>query len=560
MRGKCQFWLHLILIVSLTISTALMSPVTANPTATLSVNPPSIINATKVKGTTFTISINVAGVIDLFGFEFKLKYKTSVLNATSVTDGGFFGPVIDDDYIEWVNEINDTIGYVWYGASQALYEVDGVNGSGTLATISFTVNSLGGSCLYLCDTKLSDFEGHPIAHEVYDGHFVNTQVHDVAITSVTPSNTLVMQGQTVNVTVVARNNGNFTESFNVVAYANATAIGTPKNVANLARGGRKTLNFTWSTTGVTLGKYIISGNATTVGGETDTTDNTCNKAYDFAKKTYVYVTITVMKNPVAAFNYSPTSPVAGETVTFNASDSTPNGGTIDYYRWNFGDGNLTGSILPVTTHIYTQPGTYNVTLTVEDSEDLTHKTWKLITVYLADVSVTGVVPWFKGRVMNAVYRAWTIQVNVTVHNNGTVPINCTVTAYCFNATFTYQIGTQTVTNLDPCNSRTLTFNWNIAPLRANTTYTLKANATLIGLPDINPANNQFVYGQVKVRLWGDVDDNGAINILDLKKVKLALSLLIDEPFADLDGDCDVDILDLKKDKLILSGLISPFGP
>jgi len=191
-------------------------------------------------------------------------------------------------------------------------------------------------------------------------------------------------------------------------------------------------------------------------------------------------------------------------------------------------------------------------------ESLSTDMW--VTQKVCGVNITSVVPWFKSRVINGVYRAWTdpanpVQVRVTVHNNGTIPLNCTVNVYCFNATFTYKIGTQNVSNLLPCNTITLAFNWNVAVLRANTTYTLKANATCPCT-----ATDEFIYGPVKVRLWGDVNDDGAIDILDIKRVKLALSGLIDEPFADLDGDCDVDILDLKKDKLILSGFLSPFGP
>jgi len=507
MRGKCQFWLHLILILSLTISTALMSPVTASPTTTLYVDPASIIDTGLTPGKSFTININVAGVTDLFGFNFKLKYKTAVLTATSVAIGSFLLP----DYIEWQNEINDAVGYVWYSVSQDLYEEAGVTGSGTLATISFTVDALGGSCLYLCDTQLTatpDTEEHPIDHEVYDGHFVNAPVHDIAITRVTPSNTLVIQGQTVNVTVVARNHGNFTESFNVAAYANATAIGTPKTVTNLAPGGREKLNFTWDTTGVTLGNYTIytiSANATTVPEETDTTDNTYNRNYNYYKKTYVYIIIKVIeKGPVAAFNYSPTCPVVNETVTFNASDSTPSStGNITFYHWKFGDGTpvfvVTG---PNTTHIYLQPGTYNVTLTVKDSQtwdskkwDLTDKTWKLVTVYLPDVVALVNVTAYPTNVT----KPEPVFINITVANEGV----SNETFKTFNFTIYYNgnhIGTWTNITLDPGKNTTLLFTWNTTYIYATptgTTYTISANATEHPY-ELNTINNRFIDGTVTV--------------------------------------------------------------
>jgi hypothetical protein len=88
--------------------------------------------------------------------------------------------------------------------------------------------------------------------------------------------------------------------------------------------------------------------------------------------------------PTAEFTYSPLSPVAGKPVTFDASNSTPNGGTIINYTWNFGDGTPEVTETdPITTHTFTSAGTFNVTLTVFDSEGLSNTTWQTITVLAA---------------------------------------------------------------------------------------------------------------------------------------------------------------------------------
>lgn len=151
------------------------------------------------------------------------------------------------------------------------------------------------------------------------------------------------------------------------------------------------------------------------------------------------------------------------------------------------------------------------------------------------------------------YWTWTVYISVTVLNNGTIPINCTVNAYYFDATATYSIGTQTVTNLDPYNSTTLMFPLHLSDLQEDFIYTVKANATCpCG------ASDEFIGGLLYLRGWGDVDGNGKIDILDVKKIKIIYSGLIDIteiPWADLDGDGAANILDLKKERLICSGLL-----
>ncbi|NIP54376.1 MAG: hypothetical protein GWO26_20795, partial [Phycisphaerae bacterium] len=107
-------------------------------------------------------------------------------------------------------------------------------------------------------------------------------VHDVAITSVTPSATEVYVGRIVNITVVAKNEGTTepvgydgpVESFNVTVYYNAISIGT-QPVIDLLPGSDITLTFTWNTTGLCpCCNYTINATATQVPGETETTDNT----------------------------------------------------------------------------------------------------------------------------------------------------------------------------------------------------------------------------------------------------------------------------------------------
>jgi PKD repeat protein len=83
--------------------------------------------------------------------------------------------------------------------------------------------------------------------------------------------------------------------------------------------------------------------------------------------------------PTANFTWTPEFPQAGRAVSFNASSSSPNGGEIVKYDWNFGDGTPSSAGVTVT-HTYAAEGTYDVTLNVTDSEGLWNSTLKPITV------------------------------------------------------------------------------------------------------------------------------------------------------------------------------------
>ena len=103
-----------------------------------------------------------------------------------------------------------------------------------------------------------------------------------------------------------------------------------------------------------------------------------------AQRVRIVVTPTAVI-PTAHFTYSPIDPLVDETVTFNATLSTPNGGEIINYTWDFGDG-FHGEGM-ITNHDYSETGAHNVTLTVIDSEGLNHTTWETVAVVSGTVNV-----------------------------------------------------------------------------------------------------------------------------------------------------------------------------
>lgn len=85
---------------------------------------------------------------------------------------------------------------------------------------------------------------------------------------------------------------------------------------------------------------------------------------------------------VAAFTFTPASPQAFQTVTFDAATSTINTPAVACttsctYAWNFGDG-TTGTGI-TATKVFRSPGNFTVTLTVTDARGAQASTAKTVT-------------------------------------------------------------------------------------------------------------------------------------------------------------------------------------
>ena len=108
-------------------------------------------------------------------------------------------------------------------------------------------------------------------------------------------------------------------------------------------------------------------------------------------------TIHVSQHPLASFTFTPSDPLVHELITFDASASTPDGGEIVSYTWDFGDGNITTTNDPIITHAYETYGTFTVTLKVTDSEGKWDTTSKQITVEKAPIADFWWTPYYPQR-------------------------------------------------------------------------------------------------------------------------------------------------------------------
>ena len=316
---------------------------------------------TALPGEYFTINLNVANVTGLWGWECRMSFSPECLytNSTMIEEGPFLKNVGSTTFSTYIGPQYIQAGCNFTGP-------DTVAGNGTLANITFYVVKKGASNFHLYESYLRDVDLNLIGHTTKDAGF--SCVDDVAITSVIAYPTEARVGEAVLVNVTVKNIGNLTETFDVTTFYDNVTIGT-QTVSNLTSSTSATLTFEWNTTGVAAGVYVISANTSVIPDEINITDNT-----------KIDGTVRVEKAPLASFTVTPASPLVGEATTFDASSSTPNGGFIVSYTWDFGDGNATSSTNSTIIHCYAEDGNYTVALTVVDNEGLNGTTFDIITV------------------------------------------------------------------------------------------------------------------------------------------------------------------------------------
>ena len=208
-----------------------------------------------------------------------------------------------------------------------------------------------------------------------------------------PNCTMAMAGTyTCTITVGSQTNSATTEA--VVVYAQPHASFTATSVCV----GQAT-HFTSTSTTSPSGQSI-SGYQWNFGDGQTGTGQTANHTYATAG-TYqatltvstgnghctdqVTQTVTVSAAPNASF--TATTVCQGDPTQFT---STASGGQINGYQWNFGDGQ-TGNGQTVS-HSYAQPGTYNVTHTIQTAGGCTDQVTQTVTVNATPVASASATP------------------------------------------------------------------------------------------------------------------------------------------------------------------------
>jgi len=95
--------------------------------------------------------------------------------------------------------------------------------------------------------------------------------HDIAVITVGSSKTVVGQGYSTSITIIVKDYGVFSETFNTTVYANTTAI--YMQTVSLQSAASATLSFNWDTSSFMKSNYTLSAYAWPVLGETGVANN-----------------------------------------------------------------------------------------------------------------------------------------------------------------------------------------------------------------------------------------------------------------------------------------------
>ena len=547
--------------------------------ARLYIQPSSIIDPELIPPKNFTININIEKASDLYSFDLKLSYNTTILDVAKMEEGPFlkgFGTTI-------INKMEDdpVTGTVWIAIS-LVSPAPPANGNGTLAMITFQVTGLGESNLHLYDTSLTDKFGGSLLHETNDGYFNNVLLAKLYVDPpviidprLTPASTFTIDIKIANITNLysyefkllydtnflngigiliyphPSNETHFTSNIGIddvsgIAFVNVSYYSPALPISAIAPIKLATITFQVQTYGTCVlhldqtklvddqGSPIthITGDGYVSVAPPDVAILEIT-----AEPTLVYpgaiVNITVITANLGIYRSETFDVTAyyGSTAigTVPVIDLPPLTNITLLFSWN------TIIVTPASYVISAQAGT------VPLEEDTTNNFLAdgTVEVIAPDVAVLDVKPDF-----GSVYQGWKINITVIAQNQGLLPITFSVTAY-YNET---AIGTKTVTNLASNTNATLKFLWDTTGIPYCHNQTISAQAPVIP-GEVDTADNSYTSTvKVKIRIVGDVNADGTVNVLELIMVDAAFGTQPGDDnynmYADINRDGAINVLDM----------------
>ncbi len=340
---------------------------------------------------------------------------------------------------------------------------------------------------------------------------------DVAITNVVPATNWVYQGWTDDINVTAANLGNVSETFDVSAWYDTTLIGTVS--VTLASGAESVVTFAWNTSGVPEGNYTITGKASVVPFENFF--NTANNVYvdDVVQVAAVIHDVAITDVvPSVAWAYQGW-PVSVQVTASNLGNVSEDFDVAAYYDSSaMGTQHVAGlasDTSTVLTFDWNTTGLAEGFYTISAQASLVPHEFNVSNNIFVDGQVQILMLIRDVAIINVTSsRAWTysgvpVNITVTAKNVGEVNESFNVLAY-YNAT---SLGGVPVVDLAPGAQvdEVFTFNTTGLPCGNNT---ISGQASIVPF-EFNTTNNVFVDGVLKIRIVGDINGDGTVDITDV---------------------------------------------
>ncbi len=386
-------------------------------------------NATANVGGSYTISVKIADVTNLYGFTIQMRWGTAVLKYVSHTVTipveTYPGGVLHSNVFQIEDKVDETAsipgaanGTTYSIKYLSLPPAPSFNGTGTVFNMTFQVLRDGECDIFFTSTLMSTpAPAQPIPHTVENAFFYRPGSGKVPVADFTFSPDPAVANKATQFDASASYDQD--PGGDIARYIWNFGDGTIENTTSPTR----THTFTSLPD---EGYYLV---------ELTVLDDQGGGSQSKPKYRRVGV---VSPRPVAIFTVWPEDQIAvvNKNVRFNASESyDPDpGGSITTYRWVFGDGNETATVNPTITHKYAQVGIYIVNLTVRDDSD---GLWSasaarevIEVVERRDIGVVSVTA-----APSEVKQGEQVAINVTIANRGQADENFDLVAY-YNTTAT----------------------------------------------------------------------------------------------------------------------------
>jgi len=580
-------------------------PVSSQETPVVYVDPPTVIGLSPTQ--TFNVSLKIANVSNLYGFDVKLLWDPSVLEYVShVSKVAVAGGVLNSPVFTLKDEGNSTAGTYWL-ASSSLSPAPPFNGAGTFAEITLRVKTVGQSLLEVF-SDIADTVGDPIDHERRNGFFSNyvpvpvdvfVSPDKVIDAELTPCHNFTVSVNLDN--VVNLEHLEFWLGYNTIIL-NVTAVAVnpvfPSPLVEISEvDGKIRVNASVSPS--------ISGDLL-VANVTFHVEDTGDSVLDLHEVTLVDDWGDAIPYDEPGDGYF--SNVLKAKLFVNPPeiiDPTMTPGTLfsidiqvddvfDLYSYSFHLSYNT-AVLTCLGAVIVPPNTdpnFMTDMSIVDAAGdvavsveyfspappitlLTNTT--IVTIFfmvenygctdldLHDTLLTNqsgdpivhdvgdgffctliadvAVVWVE-TTRNFVYPGRTVDIIVIAANLGDTTTTFNVTAYYDNST----IGTQTIVNLPPSHNKTLTFTWNTTGLLPCNNYTISAYASPV-MYELDFTNNRFEDGWVKIKYIGDLNNDGVVDIFDITLAAQSYGTSVGDPQYNDEADVApvygvVDIFDL----------------